>query len=108
MNDRYFILDGHKAIVCEDPMTWAKSFEDADSRVAKTDMGKLFKTNRFEPVMVSTVFLGLNHRWDDGPPLIFETMIFGGEFDQEQWRYSTWEEAEEGHKRAVKKVRVGC
>jgi len=28
-------------------------------------------------------------------------MIFGGESDLETWRYSTWEEAEEGHKKAV-------
>jgi hypothetical protein len=28
-------------------------------------------------------------------------MIFGGEHNEYQERYSTWEEAEEGHKRAV-------
>ncbi len=37
----------------------------------------------------------------EGPPLLFETMIFGGEHDQEQWRYSTWEEAEAGHMKAL-------
>jgi hypothetical protein len=49
----------------------------------------------------STVFIGLDHNWGEGPPLVFETMIFGGEFDQYQYRYSTWAEAEAGHAVAV-------
>lgn len=52
-------------------------------------------------VFVSTMFLGLNHRYHgDGPPLVFETMIFGGEHDQWQERCSTWAEAEAMHARA--------
>ena len=50
---------------------------------------------------VSTVWLGLNHEYGDGPPLIFETMIFGGPHDEAQWRHSTEEEARAGHQRAV-------
>lgn len=58
--------------------------------------------------VVSTVWLGLNHRFEDGPPLIFETMVFPqqnnwGEEDME--RYSTLEEAKEGHERMVDKWR---
>jgi hypothetical protein len=55
-------------------------------------------------VTVSTVFLGLDHNWGDGPPILFETMIFGGERDEYQERYSTWGEAEEGHQRAIELV----
>lgn len=51
-------------------------------------------------IYVSTMFLGIDHRFDDGPPMIFETMIFGGPHDQWQERCSTWTEAEEMHKRA--------
>ncbi len=29
-------------------------------------------------------------------------MILGGEHDEEFWRYSTWEEAENGHLEAVR------
>ena len=41
----------------------------------------------------------------DGPPLIFETMVFQAEgFDeQDMERYSTLEDAIAGHKRMVKK-----
>lgn len=57
---------------------------------------------------VSTVWLGLDHSWSGGPPLIFETMIFGGPLDQDyQQRYSTVEEARAGHERAVEVARSG-
>lgn len=49
---------------------------------------------------VSTVWLGLDHGFGYGPPLIFETMIFGGEHDNDTWRYATLDEALEGHQRA--------
>ena len=55
-----------------------------------------------EPVEVSTVWLGLNHNWWPGkPPLIFETMIFGGKYDLESWRYATEEQALAGHAEAM-------
>ena len=64
-------------------------------RVARTQVGKAY---------VSTVWLGLDHRFGDGPPLIFETMVFGGKHDQHTDRYSTEEEAREGHDRIVRMV----
>lgn len=65
-------------------------------RVAHTDLGKS---------SVSTVFLGINHNPFDGPPMIFETMIFGGRLDHFQNRCSTWDEAEVMHDEAVKLAR---
>lgn len=67
--------------------------------------------------LISTVFLGLDHRFDGGwPPILFETMVFGppiygdgGEsyrregFAQE--RYATWAEAEAGHAVLLEKFR---
>lgn len=52
-------------------------------------------------VTVSTVHLVLDHSHGQGPPLIFETMVFGGEHDQDQWRYSTEEQAQAGHDAVV-------
>jgi hypothetical protein len=58
-------------------------------------------------VWISTVWLGLNHSYlGDGPPIIFETMVFGGNLDQEQWRYSTPEQARAGHAAAVTLVQL--
>ena len=79
-----------------------------------TTQGEWFKTlqqpfeesrrvaqDKRDDVNVSTVFLGSNHNYGEGPPLIFETMIFGGVHDDEQWRYTTEAEALESHKAAV-------
>lgn len=52
---------------------------------------------------VSTIWLGLDHAFGYGPPLIFETMIFpNGKSEDElyQDRYSTLAQAREGHWRA--------
>lgn len=50
---------------------------------------------------VSTVFLGLDHSYSGGRPVLFETLIFGGPYDGDMWRYHTWAEAEAGHAAAV-------
>lgn len=93
----HYILDGHKAVPV-DLMVWANWLEQCKERhVADEKIGD---------VRISTVFLGLDHSWGDGPPLIFETMVFGGPLDQEQDRYTTWEQAEAGHKLMVERVKA--
>ncbi|MHA1592413.1 MAG: hypothetical protein ACTSUP_08080 [Candidatus Heimdallarchaeaceae archaeon] len=98
MNDKY-ILEGRNAVLCSDLMKWGKWFETANRHVAKTQINDMVK--------VSTVFLGLNHNFGAGLPILFETMVFGGEFDEEMERYSTWEQAERGHNKWVVKVSKG-
>lgn len=68
--------------------------------------------NYIGPYCISTVFLQIDHSFTDGgKPVVFETMIFGEEEDQ-PWsesyceRYSTWDEAVEGHKKAVEEVQA--
>jgi len=58
----------------------------------------LFRDN-YGDVLISTVFLNITF---NGPE--FETMIFGGEYDNNQWRWSSYDEAEEGHRMAVELV----
>jgi hypothetical protein len=91
----HYILKGHKAVPA-DLMTWARWLETTSRRVAETKVGA---------ARVSTVFLGLDHSFGDGPPLLFETMVFGGPLDDEMERYTTWDEAEQGHARMVERVR---
>lgn len=57
-------------------------------------------------VTVSTVWLGLDHSFVSGPPVIFETMLFGGAQDGECERYSTEAEAIAGHQRWVEKAQI--
>lgn len=57
---------------------------------------------------VSTVWLGLDHNLHGGAPHVFETMVFDtprGGNDIYMDRYSTWEEAEEGHQKAIEWVK---
>jgi hypothetical protein len=70
-------------------------------RVRRTKITSASDPN--ESFDVSTVWLGLDHNWSDGPPLIFETMVFGEgcDLDLECWRYSTLAAAEEGHAEVV-------
>lgn len=97
MSDQY-ILDGHEPVRCYSLLEWAKWFETADRHVAKDKLPN--------DVKVSTVFLGLAHSFGDSGPILFETMVFGGDLDEEMERYATWEEAEEGHKRWLNKVKA--
>lgn len=83
-------------LIPADMLTWSKWFEDIDNRRIGYD--------EFEGGYISTVCLGMNHRFTE-MPLWFETMIFGGEHDQYLERYATLAEAQEGHKRAVQMVK---
>lgn len=93
-NELYAILDQDHNVIKSDLMTWG--------RFVGENRNKIVQQDRIKDVLVSTVFLGLNHNWNPyGPPLWFETMIFEGPHDQYQERYTTWKEAEEGHKKAL-------
>lgn len=87
----YRLLPDHSTAPC-DLWTWAEEFESRDREVAFDRVGDIY---------VSTVFLGLDHAFGDGEPLLFETMIFGGPLDEYTRRYATWEQAEEGHRATV-------
>lgn len=50
-----------------------------------------------QQIKVSTVWIGIDMGFGGGPPIIFETMVFGGPLDQAQERYSTRQQAEDGH-----------
>ena len=58
---------------------------------------------------VSTVWLGLDHQYGEGPPLIFETMVFPDDSFVDSFceRYSTETEALDGHERIVANLRAG-
>ena len=96
---RYYILDAENHVLEVDVMTWARSLEDDSRRVGYTEITS--------EVTVITTFLGLDHRhFGDGPPILFETMIFGGPLDEYQWRYASHDDALTGHQAAVSKARA--
>jgi hypothetical protein len=88
----HFILEG-KIAKPTDFLTWAMWYSRADRTVARTEIGD---------VIVSTVFFGLDFSFgSENVPALFETMILGGELDGSKVRCTTWEQAEELHKRFV-------
>lgn len=79
---------------------WGKLMENKAARSVALDV--------IDHVRVSTVWLGLDHQHTPGgPPLIFETMVFGGENDDYCRRYSTEAEAIAGHKAVCDAIRAG-
>lgn len=70
--------------------------------------GRIVKQEWVDNVRVSTVFLGLNHNWGEGPPVLWETMTFSNraDWDQLQDRCSgAREQAEAMHEQMLVQVR---
>lgn len=98
MSNKYILVDG-KPVAEPDLLKWGRWMGQSNKeRIVQQDwIGK---------VHVSTVFLGFDHCFGDvGPPLLYETMIFGGPLGGYQERYSTVEDAWIGHTEALKKAR---
>lgn len=97
MTDRYVLL-GQTPVPEPDLMIWAAWFEEHSNSIVKQE-------RLLDLVLVATVFLGFDHRFGAGPPLLFETMTFwdGGDSDVQE-RCSTWSEAEEQHARIAREA----
>jgi len=77
----------------DDLVLWARWLETADRRVARAELP--------DGVEVSTVFLGFDHGFRGGSPILYETMIFGGSHSYWQRRSCTREEALLDHAKAI-------
>jgi hypothetical protein len=79
-------------------MEWGTWFDQQENRrVAHDVIGN---------TSISTVFLGLDHGFGQGLPVLWETMVFGGPLDEEQERYTSREAAETGHRLMVDRVKA--
>lgn len=97
MTNKYILDKNGNPVVERDLQRWGTWFENADRKVGSTKVGK---SN------ISTVFLGLDHAWGGGDPLLWETMVFGGRLDQEQDRCSgSRQDALAMHDLMVRKVK---
>lgn len=100
---KYILVNGEPV---KEPnlIKWANWLETHDRTVAKTKIRNKDKTQ----TIVSTVFLGIDHNFSgEGEPLLYETMVFGGEHDQEMVRTSTKQEAKQAHLDTVWEVKYG-
>jgi hypothetical protein len=102
INLNLYILDADNHVVKiadNDFTTWGKFMSGSQRHVAVTEID--------DQTSVSTVFLGIDLRiYGNGPPLLFETMIFGGPLNENLWRYSSYDDAQTGHAMAVAKART--
>lgn len=99
---KYYMLsgaDGH-AIIPVPLFEWAAWFASTD-RIVQQD-------TRADGLFISTVFLGIDHSFGEGPPLLFETMVFQGKDGREIdcQRYSTWDDALAGHQHFLAQYQV--
>jgi hypothetical protein len=91
---RLYILRDGKPVETTDQIEWSEFMATGDRVLRATEVF----TPGAETVRVSTVFLGLDHRYvGKGPPILWETMVFGGPHDGAQRRYSGTVDASEGH-----------
>lgn len=96
MRDMFYNLIGKKVV----PVSLQNWKFEPDRHITETTVGKYW---------VSTVFLGLDRGWD-GPPVVFETMVFTPSKSKDKWdnyqeRYRTYDAALIGHERIVMEIR---
>lgn len=90
--DIYFDWDGRPIDRDEYARLW-----QLPHHVAHVDLGRRGR--------VSTIWFGLDVGFPPAPPLIFETMVFGGPLDGFVDRYPTRSTAEAGHALVVRLLR---
>ena len=98
---KYILDDKGNPVACFDLVKWAEWFEASQKNgaraVAKTSIGD---------ITISTIFLAIDHSFVDkeGLPLLYETMVFGGNRDGDQERSATKGQALQDHIDMIKLV----
>jgi hypothetical protein len=106
----HYKLVGREIVAVEHLLEWAQWYETADRLIAVTEVGEF---------RVSTVFLGIDHGYGvRDAPVLFETMVFGQPVEMDffgqkrmsresldyQPRYSSYDEAEAGHRAMCEEI----
>lgn len=97
----WYWRNGERAVTVglDDPQ-WREQMVAVDKKLGDIQYKAVKQETLQNGKWISTVWLGLNHRFGAGTPLIFETMVFPskGEFSElDAERYSTEAEAIAGH-----------
>lgn len=97
-SNRFYKLIGKQIVPCT-LLAFGQSFSFEDNS------RKVRKDRATRHAFVSTVFLGLDHSWGYGQPVLFETLVFGGPLNNLMDRYCTFDEAVAGHEAMLKRVK---
>jgi hypothetical protein len=101
---QYILDDDGNPRLEPDVLKWAMWYEYSHLSPGKDN--RILGKDYIGDAHVSTIFLGLDysHRRNPERPILWETMIFGGEHDQYMQRYDSKDAALAGHAIAVKMV----
>lgn len=105
----YRLDENANPVPCKSPMEYHKWHESMPPwgvwYQSKTGCGLTVAWDKMPGgQVVSTVFLGLDHSFAGGRPLLRETMVFADEHSNEDLfvqRYHTYSEAMEGHRKLM-------
>lgn len=95
-----YIFNEHGMPVAEpEPRKWAAWMARADTSVAQSEIGT---------AVVCTTFLGLDHNLSaTGPPILWETIVFGGPLSEQSDRCAgSREQAEAMHSEMIARVHL--
>ena len=102
---RLFILDPDgKPVPAADEEDWADWFQANHSKRNVASYSTTYEIDHGQKttIVVSTIFLGVDHNFSAvGPPLLFETIVQGGLLDGERIRYATKDEALDAHEQIM-------
>lgn len=120
---RTYILIGRLPVPEPDPRKWSLWFTDS-----RMDGSAIVGADAYQrggaSIYVSTIFMAIDHNFfdSDRPPILFETMVFNPVLEERDFcgstmecmptyddftrRYSTWREAELGHRLTMALAKV--
>ncbi|MFN6488243.1 MULTISPECIES: hypothetical protein [unclassified Nostoc] len=84
----YYRLEGHTPVAVDLREEWDLWLTSSNTTVM---------LNEIKDCIISTVFVGMDLNLAYGEPMFFETLVMGGALNGKRNRYSTWDEAIQGH-----------
>ena len=94
-----YVLKGKEVFRAKSHEEWGKFMECREEHFRHVKHTSI-NINDTAYSSISTVFLGIDHNFGGAvgdPPVVFETMVFGGDLDESMDRYTTWRKAKIGH-----------
>jgi hypothetical protein len=92
--------DAGEPVPTNDVEVWGRWFQVPANRIVAQNLDE-------HGAGVSTVFLGLDHDFTGtGPPVLWETLVFGGPLDGTMERYTSRADALAGHRAMCDRYRV--
>jgi hypothetical protein len=107
--DYYILNDDHSVT----SIPQEEYFELMQTDPEKYSITQHIRHTNYKGIRVSTIFMALDHSFNEGPPVLFESMVFYKDkkqtkeyYDQYQTRYTSYNDAIEGHRDICTKLNI--